>query len=86
MKFPRIVLAVVKLSDYVFKDDDFWEIAKHKCHMYELQKNGLYYQSLTFSPMCGLLKNNSESPNVTIYSLSKYMTIVFASRFIKKGD
>ena len=54
--------------------------------MYELQKNGLYYQSLTFSPIVGLLKNDSESPNVTIYTLSKYMTIVFSNRFIKPGE
>ena len=34
----------------------------------------------------GLLKNDSESPNVTIYTLSKYMTIVFSNRLIKPGE
>ena len=51
-----------------------------------MQKNGLYYQSLTFSPLVGLLKNDNESPNVIIYSLSKYMTLVFSRKPIKKGE
>ena len=68
------------------KEDDLEEILKNKCHMYEIQKNGLYYQSLTFSPLVGLLKNDREDPNVIIYCLSKYMTLVFSRRSIKAGE
>ena len=51
-----------------------------------INDKGLYYQNLTFSPMCGLLRASHENPNVRISQLTKYATACSARRFIKKGE
>ena len=62
------------------------EIILNKCHGFQVTKNGLYYQKLTFSPICGLLKSSQENPNVRMSHLSKFATMCTSKRLIKKGE
>ena len=65
---------------------DFQTIAEYKTHGIEIYSEGLYWQTIAFSPLVGLLEKSRLNPNVILCQPNEFATFCFSDRLIKKGE